>query len=110
MEKLFKDYEEWCSKENKDPLKEDTFREFKLFKEKEKAEKESSLKTEEKKELVQKQKDLFKLMCDYVGVKANYDEKVMFETIDAICKALVMATVLCDEQNKVEEIAKKVLG
>jgi len=112
MEKLFKDYEEWCLKENKDPLKEETFKEFKSLKQKEKeqAEKEASLKSKEKKELIQKQKDLFKMMCDYVGVKSSYDESLMFETLDAICKAVVMATVVCNEQSKLEKIANKVLG
>lgn len=91
---LFKRYEEWCVKENKDPLDGGSVEEFKLLKAKEEeAEKEAS-ESKSKADKVEKQKALFKSMCDYCGVEAEYDEEYAYEGLDDIIKACVSAMAI----------------
>ena len=109
---LFKEYEEWCQKENKDPLKEETVGEFKLYeqKQREKAERLAISENEKKAKLVEKQKEIFKLFCEYTGVKAKYDESYMFVGLDDIIKSCVAATVVCENGDKCVDALKKLLG
>ena len=110
---LFKEYEEWCVKDNKDPLKEETVREFKLFKEKEEQEKVARSKVEKKAELVEKQKEIFKLMTEYVGVKVKYDDnedRDFFEAFDALIKAAVGAVALTHKHDELDKVMDTILG
>ena len=90
---LFKEYEEWCVKNNKDPLKEETIGEFKLYKMEEEAKKVANSKDEKKQELVNKQKEIFKTFCDYTGVKAKYED-YMFEGLDTIIIAIIEKSII----------------
>ena len=110
---LFKEYEEWCVKNNKDPLKEETVREFKLFKEQEEKEKLANSKVEKKAELVEKQKEIFKLMTEYVGVKVKYDDdedRDFYETFDALIKSIVGAVALAHKGDELDKLFDTILG
>lgn len=106
---LFKEYEEWCVKNNKDPLKEETIGEFKLYKMEEEAKKVANSKEEKKQELVNKQKEIFKAFCDYTGVKAKYED-YMFEDLDAIIRAIIGASVLAEKKENCSKVLEKLLG
>ena len=111
MEKtLFKEYEEWCVKENKDPLNEGTLREFQQFKAKEERAKIANSKAEKKEELVKKQEEIFKSICEYVGVKTTYKNEWMFDVLDNLFKSVVLASVTCNNEFKTNEIIDRVLG
>ena len=107
---LFKEYEEWCVKNNKDPLNEETIGEFKLYKIEEEAKKVANSKDEKKQELVNKQKEIFKAFCDYTGVKAKYDEDYMFEGLDSMIRAIIGASVLCEKKADCSKVLEKLLG
>lgn len=108
---LFKEYEKWCVENNKDPLKEETVSEFKLIKAKMEAEeRKNSKEAVKREELVAKQKEIFKLMCGYVGMKPPYNEEEMFEGFDSAIKSIVGAAALVDCKSDVEKILDKVLG
>ena len=111
MEKklLFKDYEEWCVKENKDPLNENSVAEFKKFKEEQEQAEQEKTKDAEKAQNAEKQKEIFKMMCEYVGVKAKYEQEYMYRELDAMFKSAVLAAVMVQEEQKVTEIIDKVL-
>ena len=115
MEKsLVKEYESWCKKHKKDPQSLASLGEFNLYKKeqiekKENAKKEQPEEVSEKAILVEKQKAIFKAICDYVGVKVEYDEdpdRDFFSTFDGMCRELVKAVVkvhLLDEMKKIFE-------
>ena len=107
---LFKEYEEWCVKNNKDPLKEETVREFKLLKEKEEQEKLANSEEENRKELVAKQEEIFAKFCEYCGVKTKYNADYMFKGIDALIKSVVMESVKCNHDYDTYKVLKKLLG
>lgn len=110
---LFKEYEEWCVKNDKDPLNEETVREFKLFKEKEEQEKVAHSKVEKKAELVEKQKEIFKLMTEYVGVKVKYDDdedRDFFEVFDALMKAVVGSVAIAHKNDELDKVMDTILG
>ena len=110
---LFKEYEEWCVKNNKDPLKEETVREFKLFKEKEEQEKVANSKVEKKAELVEKQKEIFKLMTEYVGVKVKYDDdedRDFYKAFDALIKSILGAVAFAHKGDELDKLIDTILG
>ena len=112
MEKsLVKEYESWCKKHKKDPQSLASLGEFNLYK-KEQLEKKENAKNEqserkEKADLVAKQKEIFKAICDYVGVDVEYDEdpdRDFFSAFDDMCRELVKAVAkahLLDEMRKI---------
>lgn len=110
---LFKEYEEWCVKENKDPLKEETIREFKLYKEELEKEKLDDSKAKKKAELVEKQKEIFRLMTEYVGVKVEYDEdekRDLFRALDDFIKAIVSAVAITCGSDEINKTLNEILG
>lgn len=107
---LFKEYEEWCVKNNKDPLNEETIGEFKTFKEKEEEEKLANSEEENRKELVAKQEEIFAKFCEYCGVKTKYNADYMFEGIDTLIKGVVIASVKCNHNADVAKVLEKLLG
>lgn len=107
---LFKEYEKWCVENKKDPLKEESVAEFKVYKAEEDAKKEMDIATEKKEELATKQEAIFKMMCEYVGVKAKYDAGYMFDALDGVFRAATLAAVVHDKEEEVSEVVDKVLG
>ena len=107
---LFKAYTQWCKKNDKDPLSEASMIEFKDELEAERAKKIVESRTEEREEKVAKQQEIFKMICEYVGIKAKYDEEIMFDGLDSMFRAVTLATVICNRDKEVSEIADKILG
>ena len=107
---LFKEYEKWCVDNKKDPLKEESVAEFKEYKQQQELKKVADTENEKKAELIAKQEAIFKMICEYVGVKAKYDEEFMFEALDDLFRALTLATVVCNKEKEVSKVVDKVLG
>jgi hypothetical protein len=107
---LFKEYEKWCVKNKKDPLNEETVKEFKLFKEHQKALELANSQDEQRKVREQKQEEIFKMICEYAGVKTKYVPSYMFEALDRIFKSVSLASVMCKKEEEVSKVLEKVLG
>lgn len=110
MEKdLFKEYEEWCKKESKTLLSEESVKEFKDLKAKEEANKILASKNELRQVLVEKQKEILKLFEDYTGVNVQYNEKKIFDDFDFMIRWLIGLLVLNKLNNDCSRVFDKLL-
>ena len=101
---LIKEYENWCLKHKKDPQSLDSLDEFKQFKKEQEEKKVAQSKADKKKALVEKQKEIFKAMCEYVGVNVEYDEdeeRDLFGCMDDVINSLVKAVAVAQIKKKV---------
>lgn len=106
-------YEEWCVKENKDPLNKDTLELYQKTLEKAKLDALNKAKAADeeakRKEYEQKAKELFDQMCAYVGVKVKFVPEV-FPTFHAYILSIVGAMAATRAEKDVNELIEKVLG
>lgn len=93
-ESFVKKYTEFCKKEGLDPCDVKTMETFKREIEKRESDnKESKDKKEKNPELIERQKEIFKKMCEYCGVNnLEYDEnpkRNLFDVLDSLIKMVV---------------------
>lgn len=91
-ESFVKKYTEFCKKEGLDPCDIKTMETFKRESEKQESQ-ESKDKVEKKPELIEKQKEIFKKMCEYCGVNnLEYDDspkRNLFDVLDSLIRTVV---------------------
>ena len=91
-ESFVKKYTEFCKKEGLDPCDVKTIEIFKRESEKQESQ-ESKDKKEKNPELIERQKEIFKKMCEYCGVhNLEYDDcpkRNLFDALDGLIKMVV---------------------
>lgn len=107
--KLFNEYEKWCVENNKDPFEEGSVSGFKSFMDETKRKEREESMNEKRNELVSKQKEIFGLLQDYVGVKVEYRD-YMFEPLDSVIRAVMCATVEINHNGDADSMIGKIIG
>lgn len=114
MEKsLFKEYEDWCKKNNKEPLKTETLAEFTAIKDEEQTKEFLEKQEQKKEEMLEKQKEIWKALCEYCGVDVKdvpYEEDYMSEILDTRFKSFILAAISIKRISEMNEVARKIMA
>lgn len=110
-ESFVKKYTKFCEKEDLDPCDIKTMEIFKRESEKQELNKKLKDEEEKKPELIEKQKEIFKKMCEYCGVyDLEYDEnpeRNLFDALDGLIKMVVAKVGMAQVKDDILNLMKK---
>lgn len=102
-----KQYEKWCVENNKDPLTEESIKEYKDFLCEESQKRLDEVLSNIRADKMKKQKAIFKLMCDYVHSQVDYDEN-MFDGFEDLIASVVGAAITVASARKLSDELKPI--